>query len=360
MTASRLFSPFILRGVTFRNRLWVAPMCQYSATDGVPTDWHLVHLGTFAKGGAGLVLTEATAITPEGRISPGDTGLWSDEQAEAFARINRFIDAQGAVSGIQLAHAGRKGSTRIPWEGRKPLGPDAGGWQTLAPSPVAAGDQAPPRAMSADDIARFVEDFAGSAKRAHDAGFKVLEIHAAHGYLLHQFLSPLTNLRTDAYGGDLPGRSRLLLETIAAVRSVWPEDLPVFVRISATDWADGGWGLDDSAELAAMLEGTGVDLIDVSSGGLTPEQKITVGAGYQVPFARRIRAASSIPVSAVGLITDATQAEQVLVDDAADAVFVGRTLLREPLWPLKAAKELGAEIQWPAPYRSAKYRGSIP
>jgi 2,4-dienoyl-CoA reductase-like NADH-dependent reductase (Old Yellow Enzyme family) len=342
------------------NRLWAAPMCQYSAADGVPNDWHLVHLGTFAKGGAGLVLTEATAVTAEGRISPGDTGIWNDDQADSFARINSFILQQGSVPGIQLAHAGRKASTNIPWLGRRQLSKDEGGWETVAPSSVADAGEIPPREMSRLDIARFIGHFTEAAQRARDSGFRVAEIHAAHGYLLHQFLSPLTNRRTDEYGGDFSGRTRLLTETVAAVRDVWPDDLPVFVRISATDWADGGWTLDDSVALAPLLERAGADLIDVSSGGLTSGQRITVGPGYQIPFARRLRSASALPVSAVGLITDAAQAEQTLVDGAADAVFMGRALLREPFWPLKAAKELGADISWPAQYRSARYRGSIP
>ncbi|QXW01314.1 NADH:flavin oxidoreductase/NADH oxidase [Rhodococcus globerulus] len=357
---THLFSPFTLRGLTFENRIWVAPMCQYSATDGVPNDWHIVHLGAFAKGGAGLVLTEATAVTPEGRISLGDTGLWNDKQVDAFARINRFIADQGAVPGIQLAHAGRKASTQLPWEGGASLAPESGGWSTLAPSAVASGDLAGPVAMSEHEIGELVSAFADSARRADRAGFEVVEIHAAHGYLIHQFLSPLSNLRDDEYGGDFHRRTRLLREIVSAVRAVWPQDRPVFVRISATDWAEGGWTVDDSAALAQTLTGFGVDLIDVSSGGLTPEQQITVGPGYQVPLARHIREASPIPVAAVGLITDSAQAEQVLVDGSADAVFLGRALLREPFWPLKAAKELGAEIRWPMPYRSAKYRGSIP
>lgn len=356
----KLFSPLTLRGLTIANRLWLAPMCQYSATDGVPNDWHLVHLGSFAKGGAGLLLTEATSVTPEGRISPGDTGLWNDAQVDAFARINRFVSEQGAVPGVQLAHAGRKASTAIPWEGRGLLEPSEGGWPVIGPSAIAAGELGTPSEMTISEIEDVVAAFADAAGRAHRAGFEVVEIHAAHGYLIHQFLSPLSNLRTDAYGGDFTGRTRLLREIVAAVRDSWPQELPVFVRISATDWADGGWTVEESAELAASLAGSGVDLIDVSSGGLTPEQKISVGPGYQVPFARTLRAASPIPVAAVGLITDAVQAEQVLVDGSADAVFVGRALLREPQWPLRAAKELGAEIRWPRPYRSAKFRGSIP
>ncbi|WP_241032200.1 NADH:flavin oxidoreductase/NADH oxidase [Rhodococcus pseudokoreensis] len=359
---TRLFSPLTLRGVTFRNRLWVAPMCQFSADDGVPDDWHLVHLGSFAKGKAGLVLTEATGVSPEGRISPKCTGLWNDTQLEAFARINRFVTEHGSIPGIQLAHAGRKASAYVPWEGDGTVPISEGGWETVGPSATAWGDQAVPREMTVADIAKVVTDFADAAARALAAGFRVVEIHAAHGYLLHQFLSPITNRRTDDYGGDPDRRARLLREIIAAVRSVWPEELPLLLRISATDWAEDGWDVDDSVALIRSLEGSGIDLVDVSSGGLTPEQKITVGPGYQVPFARRIRNETTIPVAAVGLITDSSQAEQLLVDGAADAVFVGRNLLREPMWPLRAAKELGVEdtLDWPTPYRSARYRGNIP
>ncbi|KOS56605.1 NADH:flavin oxidoreductase/NADH oxidase [Rhodococcus rhodochrous] len=359
---TRLFSPLTLRGVTFRNRLWVAPMCQFSADDGIPDDWHLVHLGSFAKGKAGLVLTEATAVSPDGRISRKCTGLWNDTQREAFARINRFVTEHGSIPGIQLAHAGRKASAHVPWEGDGTVPVGEGGWETVGPSATAWGDQAVPREMTVADIAKVVTDFADAAVRALAAGFRVVEIHAAHGYLLHQFLSPITNRRTDGYGGDPDRRARLLREVVAAVRAVWPEELPLFLRISATDWVEDGWDVDDSVALIRSLEGSGIDLVDVSSGGLTPEQQITVGPGYQVPFARRIRSETALPVAAVGLITDSSQAEQVLVDGAADAVFVGRNLLREPMWPLKAAKELGVEdtLDWPAPYRSARYRGNIP
>lgn len=359
-----LFAPMTIRSITVPNRLWVAPMCQYSAVDGVPNDWHLVHLGGFAKGRSGLVMTEATAVNPEGRISPGCLGLWNDEQEAAFSRITRFIGDQGSTSAIQLAHAGRKASTPAPWE-RPPYAtvpPEAGGWPTVGPSALPWGGMAVPREMSRSEIAHVVADFAAAARRAYAAGFKVVEIHAAHGYLIHQFLSPLSNTRTDEYGGDLPGRSRILREIVAAVRDAWPEHLPLFLRISATDWVDGGWNLEDSIALVESLQNSGIDLVDVSSGGLTPDQIIPVGPGYQVPFARRVRKATRIPVAAVGLITESSQAEQTLADGAADAVFIGRNLLRDPMWPLRAAKELGAEemVRWPDQYRSAKYRGNVP
>ncbi|MDF3306452.1 NADH:flavin oxidoreductase/NADH oxidase [Rhodococcus sp. T2V] len=360
MADSLLFSPITLRDTTFKNRAWVAPMCQYSATDGVPGDWHLVHLGAFAKGGSGLVMAEATSVSPEGRITLADTGLWNDDQRDAFARINRFITDNGSVPGIQLAHAGRKASTEIPWLSRDPLAVEDGGWQPIAPSAITHENLTPPHAMSIADIQRVVNEFRTAATRARDAGFQVVEIHAAHGYLIHQFLSPLTNTRSDGYGGTFEGRIRILLDVIDAVRQEWPDRLPLFVRVSATDWADGGWTLDDTVKLSLRLQGTGVDLIDVSSGGLTSAQKITVAPGYQVPFARAVRDAQRIPVSAVGLITEPGQAEQTLVDGGADVVMLGRVLLREPMWPLRAAKELSAEAHWPAPYKSARYRGSIP
>ncbi|MGV9946503.1 NADH:flavin oxidoreductase/NADH oxidase [Rhodococcus aetherivorans] len=361
MVESMLFSPLTLREVTFRNRAWVAPMAQYSATeDGVPTDWHLAHLGGMARGGAGLVLSEATAVSPEGRICRTDTGIWNDEQVRAWSRITRFVESQGAVPGIQLAHSGRKGSVQIPTEGRNAITEAEGGWRTVAPSAVAYEGLPEPHALTAGEIAELVEAYAAAALRAVEAGFRVVEIHAAHGYLINSFLSPLGNVRTDEYGGSFGNRCRFLLEIVAAVRSALPDGIPLFVRISATDWADGGWTLDDTAALCRLLEGTGVDLMDISSGGMVAHQKITVGPGYQVPFARVAKQASSIPVAAVGLITEAAQAEQVLVDGAADVVMFGRQLLREPHWPYRAAVELRSEMRWPGPYRSARYRGSIP
>jgi 2,4-dienoyl-CoA reductase-like NADH-dependent reductase (Old Yellow Enzyme family) len=352
---ARLFSPFTLRGVTFRNRVWVSPMCQYSAQDGVANDWHLVHLGARAVGGAGLVLAEATAVDPVGRISPGDLGLWSDAQAEAAARVADFIAAHGAVPGVQLAHAGRKASTALPWLGGKPLGPEEGGWQTVAPSalPFAPGHPEP-RALTEADIARVVRDFGAAARRAAMAGFQVVEIHAAHGYLLHQFLSPLSNTRSDAYGGSLEGRVRLVLETARAVREAFPAEWPVFVRLSATDWVEGGWDLSQSVQLATWLREAGVDLIDCSSGGLVPYAKIPVAPGYQVPFAAAIRRDAGIATAAVGLITEPAQAEAIVSDGRADAVLLARALLRDPHWPLHAAQALGAQGPWPSQYLRAK------
>jgi 2,4-dienoyl-CoA reductase-like NADH-dependent reductase (Old Yellow Enzyme family) len=356
---SQLFSTLTLRGSTFRNRVWVSPMCQYSATDGVPDDWHLVHLGSFARGGAGLVLTEATAVTPEGRISPADTGLWNDAQQAAWSRIVDFVHGQGAVAGTQLAHAGRKASTKPPWEGRGGVSDQDGGWEPLAPSAVTFPGLRGPREMSADDIEAVVAAFAGSASRAMAAGFDTLEIHAAHGYLLHQFLSPLSNRRRDEYGGPFANRARLLLEVVNAVRSVVPPQTPLVVRISATDWADGGWDVDDSVRLAGLLATSGVDLLDVSSGGNVLAD-IPVGPSYQVEFARRIRKEAGIATGAVGLITDPEQAEDIVADGSADVVLLARALLRNPHWALCAAHELGVAvgegIEWPQQYLRAAHR----
>jgi 2,4-dienoyl-CoA reductase-like NADH-dependent reductase (Old Yellow Enzyme family) len=347
------FSPLTLRSTTIRNRVWVSPMCQYSSVDGMPTDWHLVHLGGLARGGAGLVMTEATAVTPQGRISPADAGIWKQEQADAYRRITAFIREQGAVPGIQLAHAGRKASTGRPWEGRGHVPPAAGGWQTVAPSPVPYDDLPAPAELSSAEVGALPESFAAAAVRAVHAGFEVLELHAAHGYLLHEFLSPLSNHRTDAYGGGLDGRSRLLLEVVDAVRDAWPAGLPLLVRLNGDDWAEGGWTVSDAVEVAVMLTGRGVDLVDVSSGGLVPQQQIPVGPGYQVPLARAVREGSGLPVAAVGMITEPWQAEQVLAEGSADAVFLARALLRDPNWPLRAAHELGAPAPWPPQYRRA-------
>ncbi len=349
---SRLFSPLTLRGTTFANRVFVSPMCQYSATDGLPDDWHLVHLGARAVGGAGLVLTEATAVSPEGRISPQDTGIWSDTQTAAWARITAFVRSQGAVPGIQLAHAGRKASTYRPWHERSGSIPVAdGGWPTVGPSAVAYGRYAEPAALDEAGIAKVVEDFAMAAQRSVDAGFEVIELHAAHGYLLHTFLSPLSNLRTDGYGGDLAGRSRLLLEVVDRVRPLLTG--PLFVRISGTDWTPGGWTVEDSVALAPLLADRGVDLVDVSSGGLHHTQQIPVGPGFQVPLAAAVRAAG-VATGAVGLITEAKQAEDVLAAGDADVVFLARELLRDPHWPLHAAAELGDEVAWPPQYERAR------
>ena len=351
---SRLFEPLTLRGTTFRNRAWVAAMCQYSSTDGLPADWHLVHLGGLARGGAGLVITEATAVTADGRISPADAGIWNDEQAHAYERITAFIKAQGSVPGIQLAHAGRKASTQRPWDGSGSVASADGGWQSVAPSAVAFGHYAAPRELTVAEIEATVRDFADAARRADAAGFEVAEIHAAHGYLIHQFLSPLSNLRVDGYGGDFEGRTRFLLEVTEAVREVWPADKPLFVRFSATDWVEGGWTVDETVELSKQVGLLGVDLIDVSSGGLDPRQEIPVGPGYQVPLARRVREGSGLPVGAVGLITEAQQAEQVLVDESADVVLLARAFLRDPHWPLSAARELGDDVTWPQQYARAQ------
>jgi 2,4-dienoyl-CoA reductase-like NADH-dependent reductase (Old Yellow Enzyme family) len=348
--------PLTLRGTTFKNRAWVAAMCQYSSVDGFPTDWHLVHLGSRATGGAGLVLTEATAVTPQGRISRADAGIWSDEQAQAYERIAAFVRSQGAVPGIQLAHAGRKASTQRPWEGNGYVPPADGGWQTVAPSPVPFGSWPTPKELSTAEIADLVQAFAAAAGRAAAAGFEVAEVHGAHGYLLHQFLSPLSNQRADAYGGDLTGRSRLLIEVVDAVRAQWPADRPVFVRLSATDWVDGGWSLAETVAVSRQLADHGVDLVDVSSGGLSPDQRIDLGPGYQVPFAREVRAGSELPVAAVGLITEPVQAEQVLLEGSADAVLLARAELRDPYWPLRAAHQLGDTVEWPAQYRRGAWR----
>jgi 2,4-dienoyl-CoA reductase-like NADH-dependent reductase (Old Yellow Enzyme family) len=351
---SHLLSPLTLRGTTFRNRIWVSPMCQYSAGDGLPDDWHLVHLGARAVGGAGLVLTEATAVTPEGRISPQDTGIWNDAQADEWSRIAAFVKSQGAAVGMQLAHAGRKASTRRPWEGRGYVEPEDGGWQTVGASDLPYADWPAPTPLTQDELATLTRDWVAAAERARDAGFDTVEIHAAHGYLLHQFLSPLTNSRDDGYGGDFAGRTRYPLEVVRAVREVWPDDQPLLVRISAQDWAPGGWSLEESVQLSRLLKDAGVDLVDCSSGGLVPEQRITAGPGFQVPFAARIRAEAGIATGAVGLITEPVQAEKVVADGEADVVLLARELLRDPHWPLRAAAELGADIAWPPQYERAR------
>jgi 2,4-dienoyl-CoA reductase-like NADH-dependent reductase (Old Yellow Enzyme family) len=351
---SQLFSPLTLRDTTFANRAWVAPMCQYSSVDGHPTDWHLVHLGALARGGAGLVITEATAVTADGRISPQDAGIWTDAQADDYRRIVDFIHAQGAAAGIQLGHAGRKGSTLVPWLGRGYVSAEEGGWTTVGASPVGYADWPAPVDLSTDAIVELVQAFVDAARRADRSGFDVVELHAAHGYLLHQFLSPLSNRRTDGYGGDLAGRSRLLIEVTDAVRAVWPAQKPLFVRVSATDWVEGGLTVDAVAEVARDLAEHGVDLIDVSSGGNSPDQKIEATPGYQVPLAEQIRRTSGLPVAAVGLITEPAQAAKILGDGAADAVLLARALLREPTWPLRAAFELGDDAAWPVQYDRAK------
>jgi 2,4-dienoyl-CoA reductase-like NADH-dependent reductase (Old Yellow Enzyme family) len=352
---SRLFAPLQLRTLTFRNRIFVSPMCQYSSRDGFPTDWHQVHLGCRAVGGAGLVMVEATAVSPEGRISPDDSGIWSDAHAEAFAPIVRFIREHGAVAGIQLAHAGRKASTDLPWRGGGPLGPDSRGWQPIAPSslPFAHGHPVP-HETTAEDLATIRSQFEAAARRALAAGFQVVEIHLAHGYLLHEFLSPLTNLRKDEYGGSLENRLRYPLSIARAVRDVWPQDLPVFVRISATDWAEGGWDLEQSMELCRRLKEQGIDLIDCSSGGLVPDAVVPAGPGFQTPFAAAIRKEAGIATGTVGFITEPVQAEQIVATGLADAVFLAREMLRNPYWPLEAARALKVDIPWPVQYLRAK------
>jgi 2,4-dienoyl-CoA reductase-like NADH-dependent reductase (Old Yellow Enzyme family) len=351
---SALFASFPQRSLTLKNRIAVSPMCEYSAVDGVPNDWHFVHLGSRAVGGAAAVITEATAVSPEGRISPQDTGLWNGAQTEAWARITAFVAAQGAVPGIQLAHAGRKASTHTPWLGHGEVPPAEGGWQTVAPSAVRYSDDYPlPQALDADGIGKVVADFRAATLRALEAGFQLIELHAAHGYLLHQFLSPLSNRREDAWGGGFDGRTRALREVIAAVREVWPERLPLWLRISATDWVEGGWDIEESVELARIVRGLGIDLVDTSSGGLSPLQKIPVEPGYQVPFAARIRREAGIATGAVGLITEPEQAERIVASGDADVVVMARELLRDPYFPRRAAKLLGGELQAPAQYLRA-------
>lgn len=352
---AQLFVPLTLRSVTFRNRIWVSPMCQYSSANGLPNDWHFVHLGGFATGGAGLVMVEASGVSPEGRITDWDSGIWSPAHAEAFRRIVAFVEEQGAVAGIQLAHAGRKASTEVPWRGGKPIEEGPHAWQPLAPSALAFRPGEPlPRAMTTADIETTIADFARAARYARDAGFRVVEIHAAHGYLIHEFLSPLSNQRDDEYGGSRENRMRFALDVARAVRGVWPAELPLFVRISATDWAEGGWGLDDSVVLAARLRELGADLIDCSSGGLVPHAKIAAGPGYQVPFARAIRESAGIATAAVGMITEAGQAEEIVAGGAADAVFLARQMLRDPHFALTAARALGVDGPWPVQYERAR------
>lgn len=351
---NHLFEPIEFRGSTIRNRAWVAPMCQYSAVDGVPNDWHLVHLGQFATGGAGLVISEATAVAPEGRISPGDTGLWNDEQARAWQRITRFVREQGATPGVQLAHAGRKASTTAPWEGGGPVDDADGGWRPVSSTAAAFGELREPHRLTEREVAELPERFAAAARRADEAGFEVVELHFAHGYLAHQFYSPLVNDRTDRYGGDFDGRVRLLLEITEAVRAVWPADRPLFARLSATDWVDGGWTGADSAALSRLLADRGVDLVDASTGGAVPKADIPVRSGYQVPFARQIRAQAGVATGAVGLITSPEQAEEIIASGAADAVLLARELLRDPHWPLRAADRLRAPSLWPVQYERAR------
>ena len=355
--SSKLFSPLQIKNTTFKNRIVISPMCQYSATDGFANDWHLVHLGSRASGGAGLIIQEATAVSPEGRISPGDLGLWKDEQIEKMQVINRFVISQNSIPGIQLAHAGRKASAAAPWEGGRKLDETQGGWDTVAPSAVAYHDnEKTPIALDKSGIEKVISDFKATAKRAVQAGFQVLEIHGAHGYLLHQFLSPLSNFRTDEYGGSFENRIRLTLDIVEAVQSEWPQNLPLFVRISATDWAEDGWNIEESVQLSKILKEKGVDLIDVSSGGLVSHQQIPLGPNYQVPFAERIKKETAIMTGAVGLITASDQAEEIIASGKADLVLFARESLRNPNLGLKFAEELQTDVQWPKQYERAKIK----
>ncbi|RFP66750.1 NADH:flavin oxidoreductase/NADH oxidase [Hymenobacter lapidiphilus] len=350
-----LFQPFTQRGVTLRNRLVISPMCQYSSVDGFSTDWHLVHLGSRAVGGAGLVLLEAAAVTPIGRITPDDLGIWQDEHVSGLRRITDFIRTQGGASGIQLAHAGRKASHNSPWKGGKALSLNEGGWLPVGPSALAFSPEYPtPQALDKAGIEEVIEDFRQGARRAVEAGFEVIELHAAHGYLLHEFMSPLSNERTDEYGGSFENRVRLLLEVVAATRAEMPDDRPLWVRISATDWTEGGWTGDDSVRLARLLKDSGVDLLDCSTAANVPKADIPVGPGYQVRFAEQVRRETGLATGAVGLITDAQQAEEIVAAGKADVVLLGRESLRDAYFPLHAAHELGADVQWPEQYERAK------
>jgi 2,4-dienoyl-CoA reductase-like NADH-dependent reductase (Old Yellow Enzyme family) len=347
---SQLFSPLTLRALTIPNRIWVSPMCQYSSDDGFPNAWHTVHLGSRAVGGAGLVCVEASGVTPEGRITPWDAGIYRDGHIAAWRPIVDFMRAQGAATAMQIAHAGRKASCDKPWKGGKSLKEDQGAWTTLGPSPIAFGHYAVPREMTRDEIAQAVDDFVAAARRALAAGFDVVEVHGAHGYLLHEFCSPLSNQRGDEYGGSFDNRVRFPLEVAKAVRDAWPQDKPVFYRLSASDWMPEGWDLPQSIEFAKRLKAIGIDLVDCSSGGNHHDQKIALGPGYQVPFAEAIRREAGIPTGAVGLIGDAVQAEQIVSLGQADAVFLARALLRDPYWPRHAARALGVAPKWPDQY----------
>ena len=351
---AQIFDPLPLRSIMLPNRIAVSPMCEYSSKDGFANDWHLVHLGSRAVGGAGLVYTEATAVSPEGRISPEDLGIWSDDHIEFLARITHFVRSQGSVPGMQIAHAGRKGSTQKPWVGSSKLSPEEGAWVPVAPSAVAYSEKYPfPQALSKEGIRGVVEAFANAASRALEAGFRVLEIHAAHGYLIHEFFSPLSNVRTDEYGGSFENRMRLAREIVSAIRKQWPEHLPLFIRISATDWKEGGWDLDQAVQLAKQLSPLGVDLVDCSSAGLVPDQNIVAGPCFQVPFAERIRRDAGVLTGTVGLIETREQVAEILAKEKADLVLMAREFLRDPYWPLRAARELKHPMSWPAQYLRA-------
>lgn len=353
-----LLSPLTIRGVTLRNRIVMSPMCQYSSEDGLANDWHLVHLGSRAVGGTALVMVEATAVTPEGRISPADMGIWGEQHVEPLARIARFVKGQGAVAGIQLAHAGRKASCEPPWKGGASItSPEAGGWTVVGPSPIPFHDGDPaPEPLDEPGIERIIDAFEAACRRALEAGFEVIEIHAAHGYLLHEFLSPLSNHRTDSFGGSLENRMRLVLRVAERLRGIMPDELPLFVRISATDWVEGGWDIEQSIALSRHLKSLGVDLIDVSSGALVPKAQIPVSRGYQVPFARRIKDEAGLMTGAVGLITEPGHANEIITAGDADLAFIGRELLREPYWAIKAQHDLDGEPSWPIPYGYAVKR----
>ncbi|PWU00725.1 MAG: NADPH dehydrogenase NamA [Bacteroidetes bacterium] len=352
---SKLFEPLKIRSIEFRNRIIVSPMCEYSSVDGFANDWHLVHLGSRAVGGAGLVITEATAVSPEGRISPDDLGIWNDQHIEKLSAITKFVREQGAIVGTQLAHAGRKASCASPWKGGNQIRIADAGWKTVAPSSIPFHEtDLVPEELTQSGIEKVILDFKNAAVRAIHAGFQLLEIHAAHGYLIHEFLSPLSNKRTDSYGGSFENRSRILTQVIDAIKEVWPADYPIFVRISATDWAEGGWNIEDSIKLSSILKEKEIDLIDCSSGGLVGGVKIPLGPGYQVPFASRIRKEAGIMTGAVGLITEAKQCEEILEKGEADMIVMAREFLRDPYFPLHAARELGFDMKWPSQYERAK------
>ncbi len=353
---AKLFEPLQINGIEFRNRIVVSPMCEYSSDDGFANDWHLVHLGSRAVGGAGLVMTEATAVSPEGRISPADLGIWKDDHIDFLKKIASFIHAHGAVAGMQLAHAGRKASVEPPWKGNHPIRAEGGGWQTVAPSSIAFKDGDPlPHALNKEEIIGVRQDFRKAAVRALEAGFRVTEIHAAHGYLINEFLSPVSNMRDDEYGGSFENRTRFLLEIIDEIKEVWPEHFPLFVRISASDWSEKGWTVDDSVQLALLLKKKGIALIDCSSGGNVYRAKIETGPMYQVSFAEKVKQQAGIMTGAVGLITTSGQCEEILNTGKADMIFLARQLLRDPYFPLRAAKELNAEVKWPVQYERGKW-----
>jgi 2,4-dienoyl-CoA reductase-like NADH-dependent reductase (Old Yellow Enzyme family) len=352
---AKLFTPLTIKSVTFKNRIVVSPMCEYSSADGFANEWHLVHLGSRAVGGAALIITEAAAVSAEGRISPDDLGIWKNAHLDKLRTIVSFIHKHGSVAGIQLAHAGRKASFQAPWKGTKQLSKENGGWQTVSASAVPFNKtDILPQALSTDGIKKVVADFKAAAQRSLNAGFKLIEIHAAHGYLINQFLSPLTNKRADEYGGSFDNRIKLLTEITEAIQSVWPKELPLFVRISATDWTEGGWNENDSVRLAIVLKNMGVDLIDCSTAGIIPGIEVPIAPGYQVPFAALVKKETGILTGAVGMITSAEQAEQILVKEQADFIIIAREMLRDPYFPLHAAKQLGADIEWPVQYLRAK------